>query len=107
MGPLPPISTGQSQVKRPSSASIIPSSPPTQSPTPPTNEKPSGSGLSITQRLRLGNKYKNDGGHKRTRKHRPPASSTPAPATRRHRDHSSSAHKHTRRRRQRPQRSEH
>jgi len=39
------------------------------------------------------------GGHKRTRKHRTPASSTPAPATRRHRDQSSSAHKRTRRRR--------
>jgi hypothetical protein len=47
-----------------------------------------------------------NGGHKRTRKHRTPASSTPAPATRRHRDHSSSSHKRTRRR-QRPQRREH
>jgi hypothetical protein len=37
------------------------------------------------------------GGHKRTRKHRTPASSTPAPATRRHRDQSSSSHKRTRR----------
>ena len=55
---------------------------------------------------RTAKQNKQDAGHKRTRKHRTPASSTPAPATRRHRDYSSSSHKRTRRR-QRPQRREH
>jgi hypothetical protein len=49
---------------------------------------------------RTAKQYKQTGGHKRTRKHRTPTSSTPAPATRRHRDQSSSTHKRTRRRRE-------
>lgn len=65
----------------------------------PKGIKPSGSGLSVTERLRSDKQYKK-GGYKRTRKHRTSASSAPAPATRRHRNQSSSAHKRTRRRRE-------
>ena len=101
MGPLQSINTDQTQqVKRPSSASVIQTQ--TQSPRPPTAEKTSGPGLSVTQRNRL-HKGGPAGGHKRTRKHRPAPASAPASATRRHRDHSStnasSSHKRTRRRR--------
>jgi hypothetical protein len=116
MGPLPPIDINDKpQFKRSLSGSVIqtpsplPTQSPTQSPTPPTNKKPNGSGLSVTQKRHLSEQFKGSrkGGHKRTRKHRSAASSTPAPPTRRHRDHSSSTHKRTRRRRQRPQRREH
>ena len=108
MGPLPSIND-KPPFKRSVSGSVIqtPSPLPTQSPTPP-NVKPNNfTALSESRRNQIREKIKDysTGGHKRTRKHRTPASSTPTPATRRHRDYSSSSHKRTRRRR--PQRREH
>jgi hypothetical protein len=73
-----------------------------QKPTHPKSEKPSGPGLSVTQKNRLfkgAPKGSSKGGHKRTRKHRTPASSTPAPPTRRRHHSSSSSQKRTRRQR--------
>ena len=90
----------------------VPTKPvPTQPvPTQPVQPKPvpPKSGMSVNtplykRTIRIGGAEKQNkqtAGHKRTRKHRTPASSTPATATRRHRDQSSSAHKRTRRRRE-------